>query len=103
MISQRTRDALEAAKARGVRLGGPKLAEAREKAAAVRSANADALAANVKPIIEQIRSAGATSLRQIAAALNARGIATRRCGPWTAQQVSDVVRREIGAGAEANG
>jgi hypothetical protein len=38
----------------------------------------------VLPVIEQIRAAGATLLRAIAKALNARGIATARGGVWDA-------------------
>lgn len=93
LIAERTRDALKQAKERGVKLGGPKLAEARQKSVVVRTAQADAFAANVLPIIDQIRASGATSLRQIAAALNARGIATARGGQWAAVQVSDIIKR----------
>jgi hypothetical protein len=39
---------------------------------------ADAYATNVLHVIREIRRASATSLRQIAAALNARGITTPR-------------------------
>ena len=46
-------------------------------------------AANVLPVIEQIKASGATSPRAIAKALNARGIATARGGVWTGQQASD--------------
>jgi DNA invertase Pin-like site-specific DNA recombinase len=41
MISTRTRDALGRAKARGVKLGGPKLGQARKAAAKAIEANAD--------------------------------------------------------------
>jgi DNA invertase Pin-like site-specific DNA recombinase len=74
MISVRTRAALAAAKARGVTLGGPKLAEARKVAVAA---------------IE----AGATTLRAIADALNARGVSTARGGRWYAMTVSNVLAR----------
>jgi hypothetical protein len=67
---------LAAAKARRLIFGGPKLAEAGERAAATNKALADAYAANVLPVIREIRRAGATSLHQIAEALNARGITT---------------------------
>jgi DNA invertase Pin-like site-specific DNA recombinase len=53
MIATRTRDALSRAKARGVRLGGPKLAQARKAAVEVIEANADRHAANVLPISER--------------------------------------------------
>ncbi len=76
MISARTKAALAAAKARGVVLGGPKLAKARKSAVASIRALANEQAANVLPVIREIRRAGATSLRQIADALNARGITT---------------------------
>jgi DNA invertase Pin-like site-specific DNA recombinase len=93
MIATRTRDALARAKARGVRLGGPKLAEARKAAVAVTEANALRHAANVLPIIREIQRAGAASLHQIAAALNARGISTPRGARWYAKSVSNVLAR----------
>jgi DNA invertase Pin-like site-specific DNA recombinase len=93
MISARTKAALGAAKARGVALGGPKLAEARERAVASNMALADAYAANVLPVIREIRRTGATSLHQIAEALNARGITTPRGGKWYAKSVSNVLAR----------
>jgi DNA invertase Pin-like site-specific DNA recombinase len=81
MISTRTRDALGRAKARGVKLGGPKLGQARKAAAKAIEANADR------------QRAGATSLRAIAEALNARGIATARGGRWQAMTVSNLLAR----------
>jgi DNA invertase Pin-like site-specific DNA recombinase len=94
MISRRTKDALAAAKARGVRLGNPNLAATTAEAAAARTAAADAFAAKVRPIIREIQNSGATSLRGVARALTARGIRTARGGDWTAVQVSDILRRE---------
>lgn len=91
-IAQRTKEALAAAKARGVTLGNPNLAEAREKATEARVAKADTFAQNVLPIIREIQSTGA-SMRKIAQALNARGIATARGGTWAATQVSDILKR----------
>jgi DNA invertase Pin-like site-specific DNA recombinase len=93
MIATRTRDALQRAKARGVKLGGPKLAQARKAAAKAIRVNADRHAANVIPIIREIQRAGATSLRAIAEALNARGVATARGGKWQAMTVSNLLAR----------
>jgi DNA invertase Pin-like site-specific DNA recombinase len=93
MIATRTKAALAAAKARGVVLGGPKLAEAREMAVASNKAMADQYAANVTPMIREIQRAGAASLHQVADALNARGIATPRGGKWYAKSVSNVLAR----------
>jgi hypothetical protein len=45
----------------------------------------------VLPIIREIRRSGATSLHQIADALNARGISTPRGGAWYAKSVSNVL------------
>jgi DNA invertase Pin-like site-specific DNA recombinase len=99
MISQRTKDALQAAKARGKRLGNPRLAEARGKAIAASTAAADAFAANVLPIIRQIQDSGVSSLRGVARALTARGVKTARGGQWNAAQVSDVINRPFAAAA----
>jgi DNA invertase Pin-like site-specific DNA recombinase len=88
-----TKAALAAARARGVTLGGPELAKARKSALASIKALADQRAANVLPIIREIRRAGATSLHQIAEALNARGITTARGGQWHASSVRNVLAR----------
>ena len=93
LISARTKAALAAAKARGVKLGGPNLDQAREKAQAVVQRIADANMANVLPLIREIQKAGATSLHQIADALNARGISTPRGGRWFAKSVSNLLAR----------
>jgi DNA invertase Pin-like site-specific DNA recombinase len=93
MISTRTREALSRAKARGVKLGGPKLAQARKAAVKIIKTNADRHAANVLPIIREIQRAGAKSLRAIAEALNARGVATARGGRWQGMTVSNVLAR----------
>jgi DNA invertase Pin-like site-specific DNA recombinase len=95
LISARTKDALAAAKARGVRLGNrTNLPEATRRSAAVRSAAADRHAANVLPVIEEIRRGGATSLRRVAAALTVRGVRTPRGGAWTAAAVRNVLERQ---------
>jgi DNA invertase Pin-like site-specific DNA recombinase len=93
MIGHRTKVALAAAKERGVALGNPKLSEARKSAVASIKEGADQHAANVLPVIREIRRAGATSLRQIADALNARGIGTARGGGWHASSVRNVLER----------
>jgi hypothetical protein len=54
---------------------------------------ADRYAANVLPIIREAQNAGARTLREIADALNARGIATAPGGQWFAQSVAKVVER----------
>jgi DNA invertase Pin-like site-specific DNA recombinase len=92
-ISKRTKEALAAAKARGVRLGNPRLAQARAGVNAAREEAADSFAAGVLPIIHQIQKSGISSLRGVAKALSARGVKTARGGEWTAVQVSDILRR----------
>jgi DNA invertase Pin-like site-specific DNA recombinase len=93
LIAQRTRDALRAAKARGKKLGNPKLAAARNRAIEGNRAAATRFAANVLPIIREIQASGIKSLRGVARALAARGISTARSGAWTPVQVSDILRR----------
>jgi DNA invertase Pin-like site-specific DNA recombinase len=78
MISARTSAALKAAKARGKRLGNPKLSEARRFAVLANTERADRYSANVLPVIREIQGSGIKSLRGIARALAARGIPTAR-------------------------
>jgi hypothetical protein len=49
-------------------------------------------AAKVAPFIVEAGAAGARTLREIAAALNARGVATALGGLWEAQTVANVLR-----------
>jgi DNA invertase Pin-like site-specific DNA recombinase len=93
LISTRTRQALSAAKARGVTLGNPRLHVARKTAVEAVKAEADRYAANVLPIIREAQKAGASTLRQIAEALNARGVPTARGGAWYAQSIANILER----------
>lgn len=88
MISERTKAALQAAKARGVRLGNPgnmddgDRARGRALGREANTAKAAARARDVLPIIDEIRAAGTTSLLGIAGALNDRGVPAPRGGKW---------------------
>ena len=93
-ISERTKAALAAAKARGKKLGGPRLAAARRASIKARSDAADAFAANVRPIIKEIQASGVSSLRGVARALTARGVPTARGGSWSDVMVAAVLRRQ---------
>ena len=80
LIAGRTKSALAAAKARGVKLGNPHIEAARGEAVAATKAEADRAAGNGLPIIADIRESGATALRAIAEALNARRVPIPRGG-----------------------
>lgn len=81
-------------KARSVRLGSrANLVEASVKGAGANRAEAEAFAANVRPVIEAIRAAGAASHRAIAAELTVRRIKTARSGAWSAVQVGRIIAR----------
>jgi hypothetical protein len=55
-------------------------------------ARADAKAANLAPIIKELRAAGKTSLSAIAAGLNDAGVPTARGGKWSSPQVGMLER-----------
>jgi DNA invertase Pin-like site-specific DNA recombinase len=101
-ISERTKAALAAAKARGQTLGHPNLAALRAVGVGQKGwcagadANriaADRRAADVLPIIEALRRDGICSLGSLARALNDRGILTARGGKWYATTVQNLLAR----------
>ncbi|MHB0721336.1 recombinase family protein [Roseomonas mucosa] len=95
--STRTKAALAAAKARGVKLGNPRLRLGDTATAAdaltAWSAGASQRAAEVLPYVEAARRAGAVTLQQLADALTARGVRAPRGGegwrPWQVRRVLD--------------
>jgi DNA invertase Pin-like site-specific DNA recombinase len=88
MIGERTKAALQAAKARGVRLGrnaAERLAPANRQAAIDR-------AIELAPVLSELRAAG-LSARAMATELDARNIRTPTGGKWHAQTVIRAMSR----------
>lgn len=98
MISERTAAALQAARARGVKLGGDRgnlssvARKGAEASARARKATADKRAGDIAPLIRTLRCAG-HSLRQISRALASRGIRSPRGTEWSAAQISRTLAR----------
>lgn len=94
-ISIRTKAALKAAKARGVKLGNP------NPRAAARAANdavivqANSFAAVHAPLIQVLRDQGKT-FTAIAEEMNMRQIPTARGGQWYAKTVQNIIKRAGG-------
>src|SRR5262245_25095981 len=100
MISDRTRQALAAAKRRGVVLGNPNGAaplrradKGNRDAVAAIKAQAAQRAQDVRVIIDDIRRTGIKTLQGIADELNAREIETARGGQWHPTSVRNVLLR----------
>src|SRR6185312_12601673 len=97
-ISQRTKDALAAAKARGVRLGAANPASRNLTAVARTSGSrrqrddARAYEAQLIPTVLSMKSDG-KSLRSIAEALNSAGHVTRAGQRWSAVQILRMLQR----------
>jgi len=103
IVSERTKAALQAAKKRGVKLGNPNGARHLQglgNAPAIEAVhqNAIAKAGDLRPLVEDIRSHGVSSLRAIAEELNRRGILTARSAKWHATSVARLLER-LGADA----
>lgn len=99
-ISARTKAALAAAKARGVRLGNPNGAAAIRRAgkgtgAALEAikAGADAHAQRLAPVVAALRAEGHASLPAMARQLNERGMVTPRDGRWHPSSVRNLLQR----------
>lgn len=100
LASDRTRAALAAAKARGVKLGNPNGAKAIRRAgkgtgAALKAVRrgAQERAVEYAETVADIRSTGATSLGAIAREMNERGIVTPRGGRWHPSSVRNLLHR----------
>jgi len=109
MISQRTKAALQAAKARGVRLGNPNGAAglrdgctaAARASVAARRARAAQHATAVGPMLAELAAAGLNS-RGLACDLNTRGVPSPSGGAWYEGQVRrSLAQLEVGHGAVA--
>jgi len=93
LISQRTKAALAAAKARGVKLGNPNLLA--HGAGPARRRAARRKAREVVPYIRAARKAGCVTLTQLAEALTNRGIKTPGGkSEWGAEQVRRILKRQ---------
>jgi len=99
-ISKRTKEALAAAKARGVHLGNPNGAAALQRAGRGNTASVQAIrraadnhAANLKPVLEALATVGVVSLGAVAGALNERGMLTPRGGRWHKSSVRNLLAR----------
>ena len=93
LISERTRAAMTAAKARGVVLGNPRLAECRytdtQKATAARVIKSQAYKSAILEVITEmeIEQGGFLSAKEVAKRLNESGYQTPRGGEWSHTQV----------------
>lgn len=99
-ISKRTKEALQAAKKRGAKLGNPNGAAALLRAAKGNTAslstikrNAQNHALNLQPVIQSLATEGITSLGGISSALNERGMLTPRGGNWHKSSVKNLLAR----------
>jgi len=82
MISDRTKAALEAAKQRGVKLGGARGQD-----------ESKAHAESIRPFIQSLNAGGITTPAAIARELNQRGYRTLRDGMWHSNQVTRLLER----------
>lgn len=108
LISQRTKAALAAAKARGVKLGGFRAGQQdrreewedrrRENSDKAHKGKADAYAMSVGAFVRQAQHAG-KSLQGIADTLTEQGIRTPRGGQWTRASVRNLINRLDALGA----
>ena len=78
---------------RHVHRGNPNLDAIRGSGGEAGKAEAERFAGTVLPIIRQAKKAGASTLQQIADALNDRGVATARGGKWYPSNVKNILDR----------
>jgi DNA invertase Pin-like site-specific DNA recombinase len=91
MIAKRTKDALQAAQARGVRLGNPNPRPAAQQGIRVLQAQTAQYHATIRPLLEQLRQQG-YGLAASARELNQRRVPTARGGAWYPTSVRNILR-----------
>jgi DNA invertase Pin-like site-specific DNA recombinase len=97
LISERTKAALSAKRASGIKLGNPhNLSLAGSRGRAIQISAANEFAQTVLPAIRAIQAAGTTSFASIADLLNERGIKSARGGKWHVSSVANVLSRTPG-------
>jgi DNA invertase Pin-like site-specific DNA recombinase len=100
LIAERTRLALTAKRAGRARLGNPSnLPAAGSIGRGRQAAEADRFAANLLPIVAEVRRSGARGLGAIAAVLNARSVPTARGRAWHVSTVRNLLARAEGSRA----
>jgi DNA invertase Pin-like site-specific DNA recombinase len=97
-VSKRTRAALAAAKARGVKLGRPENLRNRQKgtqeSVRVRQEKAQAWAEDLEEAVRELQAQGASTLQELADGLTEGGWPTPRGGRvWSRAQVSRLLKR----------
>jgi DNA invertase Pin-like site-specific DNA recombinase len=93
MIATRVREALHQAKLRGVKLGGPNIADARKLANKARIQKAKEQNDKLRKVVrETMKKTGLTRLAEIAEAMNLRGLRTNRGCEFTPTQVHRLLK-----------
>ena len=94
-ISKRTKQALQAAKARGVVLGCPTPEIGSAAGNAAIQVRANSYADHIAPTLHDVITvSGASTLRELASALSSRGVQTPRGNTeWAASQVNALIKR----------
>lgn len=103
LIGQRTKAALAIAKERGVKLGNPCLRKGERipgggdtaNANKARISKAQAFANEMAGVIADTKKQGASSLRQISAALNENGFRTVRGNEWQPNSVKRIIEKAV--------
>ncbi len=92
-IATRVREALRQAKLRGIKLGGPNIAEARLLANSTRIKKAKEQNDKLRMVVQEtMEKTGVTKLSDIAQALNLRGIKTNRGSQFTPTQIHRLLK-----------
>lgn len=94
IISERTKAALGAKKARGEKLGSPAPEKGARKGGSATQASVDEWAEELRPVIQDLRAYGCDTLQKLADGLTARGAKSfRGKTTWALSSVRNLVRR----------